>query len=71
MRRQLLKEMYDKMSEEDKHLYGQMRIERELQSLREEVRQGGNTFAKDLFANISGNFISYGIIWLGSRLLRR
>ena len=70
LRRKRLHEIYAGLSEQDKmiltSLNGQQR------QLDEVLRRlGKHPFATDLLANIGGNFITDGLIWLGGKLLKK
>ena len=81
MRRKLLEQMYDKMSDDDKRLFVQLTMqdkdhEEILQAIEQQrmqlddIRKGQNwtrSFGSDLLAN----FTSAGVLWLGSKLLRK
>lgn len=81
MRRKLLEQMYDKMSDDDKRLFVQLTMqdkdhEEIMQAIEQQrmqlddIRKGQNwtrSFGSDLLAN----FTSAGVLWLGSKLLRK
>lgn len=84
MRKKLLEDIYDRMSNEEKRLFVQLSIqdkdkEEILQAIGrqdgkiEDVsrRIGKYPFASDLLANVSGNFITDGLTWLGKALFRK
>jgi len=79
MRRKLFEEMYDRLSEDDKRLYIQMTMQDKdhkeiMQALRElesKADMNRHSFASDLLANISGNAIFDGLVWVGSKLLKK
>ena len=85
MRRRLLEEIYDKLSPEDKRTFLQLTMEdkswREiLQALQRQEQQiadvgrkvsSGRTWLSDLSSNIAGNAVWDGLVWLGSRILRK
>ncbi len=84
MRRKLLEQFYDKMSEEEKRTFVMLTMQ---DKSRDEIMQalsaqnakiddvsrkiGKYPFASDLLANISGNFLTDGLIWIGHKLLRK
>lgn len=85
MRRQLLEEMYDSLSPEDKRTFLRLTIE---DKGREEILQAlkrqedhiadvskkissSQTWLSDFSSNIAGNAVWDGLVWLGSRLLRK
>jgi hypothetical protein len=81
MRRKLLEEIYDKMSDEEKRLYVQMTMQdrdhREImQALNNygeqiyDLRKHQQTFLEDFASNVAGNALWSGITWLGSKLLK-
>lgn len=81
MRKKLLDEIYYKLSPEEKLLFVQMAMQdksnneimealQRQQAQLEDIKKGQNwkiDFASDLFAN----FTSAGVLWLGSRLLKK
>ena len=81
MRRKLLEQMYDKLSDEDKRLYVQLAIQdrdhREImQALNNygeqihDLRKHQQTFLEDFASNVAGNALWSGITWMGSKLLK-
>ena len=81
MRRKLLEDIYNKMSDEEKRTFIQMTmqnknhseimqaIEQQRQQL-DEIEKGQNwtrSFGSDLLAN----FTSAGVLWLGSKLFKK
>ena len=84
MRRKLLESIYSKMTEEERRTFILMTMDdknhEEIMSALREQRQatddvskkiGKHPFANDLVANVSGNFITDGLVWLGKTLLKR
>ena len=81
MRRRLLEEIYDKMSDEEKRLFIRMSIEdrdhkeimQALRSQNEELKviKKAQSFWLDLGSNIAGNAIFDGAAYLLTRLFRR
>lgn len=83
-RRQLLEQLYDKMTDEEKKTFVMLTMENKnreeiLDALRSQGtkiddvsrRIGKYPFASDLLANVSGSAIWDSIVWLGSRILRK
>jgi len=83
MRRRLLEDIYNRMSEEERRTFILMSIDdkghdeimtalNEQRQATEEVSRklGRHPFASDLLANVSGNFITDGLIWLGKTLIK-
>lgn len=84
MRYKLLEEMYDKMSPDEKRTFVQLTMQDKsrdeiLQALK---RQGSDideihekvskqTWLSDFSSNIAGNAVWDGLVWVGSRLLRK
>ena len=84
MRRKLLEEMYEKMSPEDKRFFVQLTMqdrssEEILQALRHQNagiddihdKVAKQTWVSDFSSNIAGNAVWDGLVWIGSRLLRK
>jgi hypothetical protein len=84
MRRQLLERIYDKMSDEEKRIFVQLTLQDKSHSeimaalsqqnarIEEVSRKIGRyPFASDLLANVAGNAITDGLIWLGKTLFKR
>ena len=79
MRRKLLEQMYDRMTDDEKRLYIQMTMQdrdhREImQALNELSRKADknhHSFALDLGANLAGNAAWDSLIWLGSKLIKK
>lgn len=81
MRRKLLDEMYDRMTDEEKRLFVQMAIEQKgagdiMRALQQQsaqldgLRRRQQTFGEDFASNIAGNAVWDGIVWLVRRLAR-
>lgn len=81
MRRQLLERIYDKMSDEEKRTFVQLTIQNKsheeiMEALSrqkaqlEEIKRGQNWWT-DFGSDIAANFLTDGLIWLGSRLFKR
>ena len=79
MRRKLLEDLYDKMSEEDKKLFVQMTMQDKqhseimhaLQGVRKDVEDNKHSFASDLAANVAGNAIFDSFVYLGAKLIKK
>ena len=84
MRRQLLEEMYDKMSDADKRLFVQLTMQNRsrdeiLQALQRQddrladisKKMSHQSWLSDFSSNIAGNAVWDGLIWLGSRIFRK
>ena len=84
MRRRLLEQMYDKMSDEEKRTFVKLTMQdkdhREimdaLQKQNEQIRKVAEkvekqSFATDFGSDILANFTTDGLIWLASKLFRR
>lgn len=81
MRRRLLEDIYDRMSDEEKRLFIQMTMEQKsagdiMQALQQQsqkidrLQQTQQTFAQDFASNIAGNFLYGGVVWLARRLFK-
>lgn len=80
IRRKLLEEMYDRMTDDEKKLFVQMTLQNKnhseiMQAIDQqrmqldEIKKGQNwtrSFGSDLLAN----FTSAGVLWLGSKLFK-
>ena len=79
MRRKLLEQMYDRMSEEEKRAFVQLTMQDRnhseimdaLQNLERKADSNHHSFLSDFAANIAGNGVWDGLVWIGSRLLRK
>ena len=81
MRRQLLERIYDKMSEEEKRTFIQLTMQNQshteiMQALSQQKEQLDNIQRKqnwltDFGSDIAANFLTDGLIWLGSKLFKR
>lgn len=84
MRRKLLEQMYDKMSDEEKRTFVQLmmqdrdhrdimdalqRQQAQISRVVEKVEK--QSFALDFGSDILANFTTDGLIWLASKLFRR
>ena len=81
MRRRLLEEIYDRMTDEERKLFVQMAMQNRsndeiLQALQrqsaqlDDLRQRQQTFGEDFASNIAGNAVWDGAVWLIRRLAR-
>ena len=78
MRRKLLEELYDKMSDEDKATFAHLTMQdksheeimRSLQGIKKQIDDGKHSFASDLLANVSGNAIWDAVIGVGKWVLK-
>ena len=81
MRRRLLEEIYDRMTDEERKLFVQMTMQNRgndeiLQALQrqsaqlDDLRQRQQTFGEDFASNIAGNAVWDGAVWLIRRLAR-
>lgn len=84
MRRKLLEDIYDKMSEEDKrtfailtmedksHIEIMQALQRQNSNLNELTQKvGKNNWYVDFGSDVAANFLTDGLIWLGSRLFKK
>lgn len=80
MRRQLLENIYEKMSEEDKRLFIQLTMQdkshteimealQKQQANLEEIKRGQN-WITDFGSDVAANFLTDGLILLGRKLLK-
>ena len=79
MRRRLLEDIYDRMTDEEKRLFVQLTLQQRSteeikkvlgqQSLQlEDIRRRQQTFSQDFLSNILGNAAWDGVLWLMGRL---
>ena len=75
IRCELYKKMYAQLSDEDKRAYMQMQNHEEtlqaLQDLRQQVKSSEHSFTDDLLANIAGNAVFDGAVWLLSKVIKK
>ena len=82
MRRKLMEDMYDRMTDDEKKLFVQMTMQQrstddilkalQQQSLQiQDLRRRQQTFGQDFLSNILGNATFDGAVWLLSRLFRK
>ena len=81
MRRRLLEDIYDRMTDDEKRLFVQMTLQQRSteeikkvlgrQSLQlEDIRRHQQTFSQDFLSNILGNATWDGAMWLIGRLAK-
>ena len=80
-RRRLLEKLYDKMSDDEKRLFVQLTMQNKsrdeiLQALAQQQSQLDRIEKKqnwltDFGSDIAANFLTDGLIWLGSKLFRK
>lgn len=81
MRRQLLERIYDKMSDEEKRFFVQLTMQNKshteiMEALSQQQKQLNDIQKKqnwltDFGSDIAANFLTDGLIWLGSKLFRK
>ena len=81
MRRQLLERIYDKMSDEEKRTFVQLTMQNKshteiMEALSRQKAQLDKIEKKqnwltDFGSDIAANFLTDGLIWLGSKLFKR
>lgn len=79
MRRRLLEQMYDNMSDEEKRAFVQLTIQDKdhqeimsaLQELKQKADNNHHSWVSDFGANIAGNAVFDGAIYLLSKLFKR
>ena len=82
MRRKLLEDIYDRMTDDEKKLFVQMTMQQksnedilkalQQQSLQlQDLRQRQQTFGQDFASNILGNATWDGALWLLGKLFKR
>ena len=81
MRRQLLERIYDKMSDEEKRTFVQLTMQNKshteimealsLQQKQLNDIQKKQNWLTDFGSDIAANFLTDGLIWLGSKLFRK
>ena len=74
MRKKLLEQIYDKMSDEEKRTFVRMSMDNrnheEIMRKLESIRKSQSWWL-DLGSNIAGNAIFDGFVWIGSKILKR
>ena len=81
MRRQLLERIYDKMSDKEKRTFIQLTMQNKshteiMEALSQQQKQLNDIQKKqnwltDFGSDIAANFLTDGLIWLGSKLFRK
>ena len=81
LRRKSLEEIYNDLSEEDKRTFIQLTMQDKswseiAQTLQQQKTQldrieKNQNWAVDIWSDIAANFITDGLIWLGSKLFRK
>ena len=84
MRRRLLEEMYDKMSDEDKRTFVQLTMQnrdhdeimnalekQQVQISRVVEKVEKQSWFNSFGSDVAANFTSAGLIWLGAKLFRK
>jgi len=81
MRRKLLEDIYDKMSDEEKRTFIQMTIQNKsreeilsaLQKQSEDLQviKRNQNWLVDFGSDVTANLFTDGLIWLGSKLFRK
>lgn len=81
LRRQLIEEIYNDLSEEDKRTFIQLTMQDKswseiAQAIQQQKTQldrieKNQNWAVDIGSDIAANFITDGLIWLGSKLFRK
>jgi gas vesicle protein len=81
MRRKLLEEMYDRMTDEEKRLFVQMTMQQrsaneikkvlqEQSAQLQDLRHRQQTFSQDFLSNILGNATWDGVMWVVGKLIK-
>ena len=81
MRRKLLEEMYDRMTDEEKRLFIQMTMQQrsaneikkvlqEQSAQLQDLRHRQQTFSQDFLSNILGNATWDGVLWVVGKLIK-
>ena len=81
MRRKLLEEIYDDLSEVEKRMFVQLTMQDKgyrdiMQALHEQHRQldaikKKQNLVTDFISDISANFLTDGLIWIGSKFFKK
>lgn len=81
MRRKLLEEMYDKLSPDEKRTFLQLTMEdrnyKDIMAALQQQKEDLDAIKKkqnwvtDFGSDIAANFLTDGLIWLGSKLFRK
>ena len=81
LRRRILEDIYDRMTDEEKKLFVQMTMQqkstdeimsalRQQQAQLQDIKQHQQTFAEDFASNIAGNAVWDGLLWITRKLFR-
>ena len=74
MRRKLLEEIYDKMSDEEKRAFVQLSAQNkdseEIRRALEEIRKR-QSWVLDFSSNVAGNAVWDGLVWLVKYIIRK
>ena len=81
MRRKILEDIYDRMSDEEKRLFVQLTMQQKSadeimsalhrQSAQlQDLKAGQQTFLEDFASNMAGNALWSGLTWLAAKLFR-
>ena len=81
LRRKLLEDIYDRMTDEEKRLFIQMSMQqksageimsalKDQQAQLADIKKHQQTFASDFASNIAGNAVWDGLLWLTRRMFR-
>ena len=81
MRRKILEDIYDRMSDEEKRLFVQLTMQQKSadeimsalhrQSTQlQDLKAGQQTFLEDFASNVAGNALWSGLTWLAAKLFR-
>ena len=82
LRRRILEDIYDRMTDEEKKLFVRMTMQqrstdeimsalRQQQAQLSDIRKRQQTFAEDFASNIAGNAVWDGLLWLARRMFRQ
>ena len=81
MRRKILEDIYDRMSDDEKRLFIQMTMQnkshseimaalQQQQTQLAKLQRTQQTFGEDFLSNIAGNAAWEGLVWIARRLFR-
>ena len=78
-RRELLEKIYDRMTDEEKRLFIQLSIQdrdyteimQAIEELKQKADSNHHSWLSDFGANVAGNAVFDGAVWLGSKLLKK
>ena len=79
MRRKLLNEVYEKMTDEEKRLFVQLTIQdkdhreimKSLEDISKKADNNHHSWLSDFGANIAGNAVFDGAIWIFSKVFKK